>query len=111
MKTIQVGDYTCLIGGNAQENWDILTQAKKGYVFFHLSAFPSCYVILQTEEKVDDTVLQECANLCLKNTKYRNLKNVYVDYTLVSNVKKGEKVGEVYYRKERDVVKIKAIAV
>jgi predicted ribosome quality control (RQC) complex YloA/Tae2 family protein len=108
MKSIQVENYTCLVGGNAKENWDILRQAKKGYTFFHLSSFPSCYVILQTEEDVDQDILERCAQICLENTKYRHLKNVYVDCSKVENVKKGEKVGEIYYKKERDIRKVKA---
>ena len=106
-KEIVVGEYTCLVGANAEENWAILEKGKPGYLFFHLSSFPSCYVILQTEEKVVDDVIKECARICLENTKYKNLRKVYVDCTTISNVRKGEKVGEVEYTSRKKVKQIK----
>ena len=93
MKEYKVGEYICLVGGSAKENWEILSQSEQKYIFFHLTSFPSCYVILQTEEKVDKSILQECAEICLDNTKQKNMSGVYVDCTPVGNVRKGEKIG------------------
>lgn len=107
MKQILIGQYICLIGSNAKENWEILSKSQPSYLFFHLSSLPSCYVILQTDEKVTDDIIRECAKICLENTKYRNLRKVYVDYTTVSNVSKGEKVGEIFYPNKRKVKQVK----
>lgn len=107
MKVIEVENYICLVGQNAKENWSLLTNAKQKHIFFHLSSFPSCYVILQTDEKVNDDIIAQCARICLENTKYKNMCDVYVDYTPVSNTKKGDVVGEVVYKSMRKVSKIK----
>ena len=107
MKEIRVGEYRCFVGVNAKENWKLLEGAKSSDIFFHLADFPSCYVILETEEEVLPDVISECARICLENTKYRNMRGVYVEYTNVENVRKGEDVGEVIYVRERKVKKLK----
>lgn len=107
MKIETVQNYKCVVGKSKEENWKLLDESNPNYLFFHLTSFPSCYVILQTEEKVDNNVIIECASLCLNNTKFRHLKNVYVDYTVVENVKKGDKVGEIWYKSFRKVNKVK----
>jgi len=103
MKTIQIGEYTCKVGGNAKENWELLRKARKTDYFFHLSSLPSCYVILESDEEVPDLVLLECSRVCLYNTKYRDMKGVDVDCILVNNVRRGEKIGEVYYSNSKKV--------
>ena len=107
MKIYKVGNYICIVGNNAKENWELLEQAEPNHLFFHLTSFPSCYVILQTEEKVGINIIETCSRVCLENTKYDSCKNVNVDYTKISNVKKGEKVGEIEYISNRKVEKIK----
>jgi len=111
MKQLLIQNYPCFIGENAKENWDILTKAylnkNPNYLFFHLSSFPSCYVILHSEEKVENNVIEECARLCLDHTKFRNMKGIYVDYTFISNTRKGDIVGEVEYISGRKVKKIR----
>lgn len=106
MKVVNVERFVVWIGTSKEDNWKLLDDSKAEYVFFHLASFPSCYVILCTEENVDNAVIYECARLCANNTKYRNMKNIRVDYTPVKNVKKGECVGEVYYKSNRAVKNI-----
>lgn len=105
MKKIQIESYTCLVGSNAEENWEILSHSRQKHIFFHLASFPSCYVILQTEEKVGQNILEQCAKICAENTKYKHMSNLRVDCTQVSNVVKGQKVGEVYYKSNKKVMK------
>uniref|UniRef100_A0A6C0EK80 NFACT RNA-binding domain-containing protein n=1 Tax=viral metagenome TaxID=1070528 RepID=A0A6C0EK80_9ZZZZ len=110
MRIIRVENFFCTIGQSARENWLLLEQSSQTSIFFHLSSFPSCYVILQTEQKVDqipEHVIRSCAEICKNNTKYRELKGIYVDYTPISNVKKGSVVGEIVYRKSRKVFRVK----
>lgn len=95
-----------VIGKNKQDNWRILNEARDADVFFHLSSFSSCYVILK-EEFITDENIQICARLCKENTKYKHLNDIMVDMTVCSNVKRGENVGEVYYKSNRKVFKIK----
>ena len=96
----------CLVGNNAKENWLLLDNAPPTAIFFHLSSFPSCYVILYNS-KYDPLFLYKAAKICLDNTKYRNIKGIYVDYTPISNVEKGDTPGEIVYRSSRKVKKVK----
>ena len=108
MKSIEVHGILCKIGGNAIENWELLEKAKENNLLFHLTSFPSCYVIYESvnEDDISLEIIRECAILCKNNTKYRNLKNIKVDYTTCSNVIKGDKIGEIIYKKNKKVKKI-----
>ena len=108
MKSIEVRGILCKIGGNAIENWELLEKAKENNLLFHLSSFPSCYVICETlnDDDIKLEIIKECALLCKNNTKYRNLKNIKVDYTTCNNVIKGDKIGEIIYKKNKNVKKI-----
>jgi len=108
MKSITIEEFTCLIGQNAKENWALLDKAEENHWFFHLTSFPSCYVIWECKEDIpSDNVLIRLAQICLDNTKYRRLKDVKVDYTRCKNVRKGEEIGEIEYRSTRKVKTIK----
>ena len=108
MKILKITEnFQCKIGKNAQENWQLLEKSSATDIFFHLSSFPSCYVILETSVVPSDDVIRQCALLCKENTKYKNLKDIKVDYTPCNNVIKGEKVGEVYYCSNRKVKQVK----
>ena len=108
MKTVQITEnLQCRIGKNAIENWQLLDESKPEYMFFHLAYFPSCYVILKCNSDPGGDIIKECALICKENTKYKNLKDIKVDYTRCDNVIKGGNVGEVYYRSTRKVNQIK----
>lgn len=108
MKVIKVGDYNAWVGENAQDNWNILDDAKGSYWFFHLASFPSCYVIYACVNKLTPENIVDLSSLCKNNTKYRNLPNVKVEYTQCENVRKGHIIGECFYvsRKKVKVQKI-----
>ena len=106
MKEFIVNNVKIKVGSNADENWKLLSESKDTNVFLHLSSFPSCYVIIETDGILDKYVLKEAANICKNNTKYKNLKNIKVDYTLCSNVFKGDKVGEIVYKSNKKVKQI-----
>jgi len=108
MKNYKYGNFICNVGENAKENWFLLDQAQPEHYFFHLSSFPSCYVILETEiHPVSMDMIIVAANLCKIYTKYRNFKNLKVDYCLCNNVIKGEVIGETNYISNRKVKQIK----
>ena len=109
MKEGKIQNINYKIGQNAVENWKIFDNSKSSYLFFHLSSFPSCYVILECEEewKYDLSIIKEVAELCKNNTKYKNLRDIKVDYTQCGNIEKGEVVGEIIYKSNKKVNQVK----
>lgn len=101
MKIEIIEDNIYKIGKNSEENWNLLN-LDKNFMWFHLSSLPSCHVIL---EKLNPSMqeIYEGAYLCLINTKYKNLENIKVNYTLLDNIKKGAKVGSVIYKSNKKV--------
>ena len=106
MKKIFAETFSAFIGQNAIENWSLLDISEENDLFFHLTSFPSCYVIIKTQ-KITKEIIEKGALLCKENTKYKNLRNIYIDYTYVSNVEKGDIVGEIIYKRKKLVKKIK----
>jgi predicted ribosome quality control (RQC) complex YloA/Tae2 family protein len=108
MKEIIVDNINCIIGSSASENWEIFSNAKPYHIFFHLSSFSSCYVILETNgEYPTIETITKVALICKTNTKYKNVPNIKIDYTFCENITKGDKVGEVIYKSNRKVKQIK----
>ena len=95
------------IGTNAAENWGLLAAASQEDYFFHLSAFPSAYVILQHRRELTEDMIRTGARLCKEATKYRHYRNLKVDYCPCSNLEKGESMGEVEYKSNRKVGTVK----
>jgi|TARA_B110000967_G_scaffold190926_1_gene216095 predicted ribosome quality control (RQC) complex YloA/Tae2 family protein len=101
MKTIVSGETNIIIGENAKENWELL-DTNQNYLWLHLRSFPSCFVIIQDDSPSNLTLL-EAACLCKQNTKYRDLRNVKVNYTKISNIQKADKCGAVTFISNRQV--------
>ena len=95
------------IGTNAAENWGLLAAASEKDLFFHLTSFPSGYVILQYRREPTEDMIRTGAELCKEATRYRNHRHLRVDYCTCSNIKRGENVGEVEYRSNRKVRTVK----
>ena len=106
MKVFTYEKFTCKLGQSAKENWGLFQNAYRNDYFFHLSSFPSGFVILECEDLTPDKVF-EAANLCKEYSRYSNLKNISVDYCKISNLKLGKSVGEVIYIKPKKVYQIK----
>ena len=108
MKNIHIRDIKCHIGQNKNDNWKLLDSINnKEYYFFHLSSFSSPYVFAETEFLIDNKIIKDIAKVCLSNTKYKNIKNIKVDYCKVKNLQKGNNIGEVIYISNRKVKQIK----
>jgi len=108
MKTFILDEiYRCKVGMSANENWKLLDSSNPDDTFFHLNSLPSCYVILEEKKIIPEKILTECAKICLENTKFRNMRGIYVDCTPVKNVRKGDDIGEIEYVSTRQVRKIR----
>lgn len=89
------------IGKNAAENWALLDLPGE-YWWFHLESFKSPYVIVESRE-LSTEALYQAALACKDNSKFRNYKNVYVVYTQIANVRRGDVVGECIAHKTKRV--------
>lgn len=85
------------IGQNAEENDQIISEAKQTDLWFHLANFPSCHVIISVSKEfpVTKQMISYCCQLTKENTKYRDLQKVKVNYTIIKNVKKTDIKGKV----------------
>jgi hypothetical protein len=110
MKTWTIDGYWCILGENANENWDLLGKAKSYYNILHLSRFPSGYFFICYDcNKLsipDRTVLKKCCDVFKAATKYKNMNNIKIDCTTCSNVTKCEQVGELVYKSNKKVLVI-----
>tara|TARA_A100001015_G_C14594304_1_gene557938 strand:+ start:41 stop:382 length:342 start_codon:yes stop_codon:yes gene_type:complete len=113
MKIEEFNNVKFILGQNAQENWNILDQAKKEneyYLWFHLNNFPSGYVIMySTISDLTDNIneyLIFASNLCKNNTKYRNLNNIKICYTILKKLEKTKNVGEIIIKGKKNIIKI-----
>ena len=111
MKLFNIETYICRVGENARENWELLAESKNNYIFFHLTSFSSCYVILECNynniSDIPNDIIIKAAELCRNNTKYKNMRDIKVDYTFCNNVKRGEIIGEVIYKSNKQVKCVK----
>lgn len=109
MKIIEYNDISFVIGQSSKENWNILDVYKKindKYIWFHLNSFPSCYVIMLSDNINNMDLLNYGAFLCKNNTKYRYLKDIKICYTTLNKIKKGNKIGEVEIIGKRNCIKL-----
>ena len=109
MKTCIVNNFTVRIGQSAKDNWNLLDTSEPHFYFFHLSSFPSCFVIIDycKDDEISSEIIKQCAFLCKNNTKYKNLKNINVDYTRCDNIKKEDEIGTISYKSNKKVKQIK----
>ena len=85
------------LGRNAQENFEIIDEAKKintNYWWFHIENSPSGHCIVYTEQ-LDKAIIQYAGNLVKQYSKLKNQKNVSIIYTQLKFVKKNKTIGEV----------------
>jgi len=109
MKIINYNDISFVLGENSKENWQILDEYSKinsNYIWFHLNSFPSGYVIMLSDNIVNQDLLNYGALLCKENTKYRNLKNIKICYTTLNKLKKSNKIGEVLIIGKPKIIKL-----
>ena len=106
MKEFDVDGITMRLGETAKENWQLIGESNSDHMWMHLNSYPSGHIVIKSDN-VTDELLQEAAQLCKENTKYRNLRNLKRCYTKVSNLKYGEKAGSVHFKSNRQVKTIK----
>ena len=96
------------IGENREDNDSIISLGKQCDIWFHLANFPSCHVIISTDKKYKATkkMIKYCAQLVKENTKYKNYKNLKVNYTELKNIKKTDVKGTVILKKTPQTISV-----
>ena len=102
MKTFSIDDITIKLGENAKENWELAFNSNGEYIWVHLASFPSSHVIIENNFP-ETSIINQAGQLCKTHSKYRNLKNVKMSVTTCSNLKRGTKPGEVYFKSNKKV--------
>ena len=82
------------VGTSASENWLLYRKSRQCDTIFHLVKYPSAYVIapIPMEDLTKEQIL-EAATLCKSKSKYKNLPNLAVMYTPISNTILGMELG------------------
>ena len=82
------------VGKNAQDNWKIYHESRQTDTIFHLDKFSSPYVIVNISitDLMPEQILT-AAQLCKSKSKYKNLSNIGIFYTPISNTKLGDTIG------------------
>ncbi len=100
------------VGKDATDNWKLIDTLDSNFTWFHVSDYPSSHVILEYNysklKELNKQTLIHCASICKNKSKAKNIKNIEVNYTPISNLYKGEDIGSVYYK---ELTKIKTIIV
>lgn len=105
-------EFTYLIGKNAEDNFGIIDASNPEDIWFHISGYSSCHVVLKIPtngenlcKKTLRTIIKKGALLCKINTnKLKNEKNVEVIYTPIKNVVKTEIKGSVITKNTKSLV-------
>ena len=69
---MNIDGFSYKLGKNKEENWKILDEADETDIFFHLSSFPSGYLILKCgNEFPSNKTLNIAAFICKYQTKQK----------------------------------------
>ena len=103
-------DVMFTIGGNAQENFDIIDASKPNDLWFHLDGLPSEHIVASIPEEltIDKKQLFKIATqgavLCKQYSKYASQKNLPIIYTRIKDILKTEKIGCVIAQNQKIIV-------
>lgn len=113
MKFFENDKCNFFVGGNAKENWTLISNSNLDDIWVHLKDFSSSHVIVSVKNFCYDNydisvsdIMYACT-LCKQFSKYKNYdKKLDVVYTEVRNLKKGKVIGNVDIMKAPSVIKI-----
>jgi len=106
-------DVSYAVGGNAQENHDIIDAAQPDDIWFHLSNLASCHVIasMPTDRIITKPelhrILKQGALICIQNSNAsisktgKKSSKIDVEWTRIENVTKMDIPGKVLAEKVR----------
>lgn len=110
MKEFQYSEYTIRLGQFDSENTSLVSKSTNNDIWFHLQSGPSPHLILSNNEdikRIKKEVIIYCAELVKSHSKMKNMKNIYVIFTKVSNIKLTNKPGEIEIISNHKIKRIK----
>ena len=90
-----ITDTRILLGKNAETNWQIYKASSQTDCIFHLDKLSSPYVIVNIPADMLTTEqIYIIGSICKSKSKHKNVPNISVMYTPISNTMLGNNVGE-----------------
>jgi predicted ribosome quality control (RQC) complex YloA/Tae2 family protein len=91
-----------VIGLNAQDNWNIISEANKDHYWLHADNVPSAHIIIEIDKIINEDIVFAC-QLCKTYSKKLNSFTTKFSLTQVKNLRFGSKTGEVYFKDDSKV--------
>ena len=94
------------LGRNAQENFELIDEAKEiddDYWWFHLEDHPSGHCIVHTKD-LDKSEVIFAGSLVKSHSKLKNQKKVNIVYIQIKYIKKTKTIGEVILNQKPNVI-------
>lgn len=110
MKTFTFGGFKVELGQSAQENNDIIRRSQQNDIWLHLAAFSGPHAVIHAIEgkKMSNAIIGQAAQQIKDHcSQTKKLREVYVEYTELKNVKLTGKAGFVELSKTPEQIKIK----
>ena len=104
MKTVKIDDYTIVIGGNAQENDELVKGSAPNDIWLHLENMSSAHIVIRTDDKeVPKRVINMAASLYSQYCPKKVMGRYNVIWTEIKNVKSTKTKGCVVPSKTRRI--------
>jgi len=101
MKEININGIIFRHGTDANDNTQLINDSEADWVWFHLTKFPSCHVVV-CQNTLDESIINSAATLVKQNSKYK-FKHIGVSYCQIKNLKHGTNPGSVCFVSKRQV--------
>jgi len=91
----QFRGYLIQVGGNQDENDELITKASPEDYWLHLSSVPSphCIIANPSGKRIHNKIIKYPAYLTKKHSKYASIQKVEVDITRIKFIEKTNKKG------------------
>jgi predicted ribosome quality control (RQC) complex YloA/Tae2 family protein len=97
MKRYSAAGTEFVVGESATDNWSIIAAANKDYYWLHLDDCPSAHIIIEIDVEPTREEIAFAAQL-VRTATPRAPPRAGIVWTQVSNLRRGSKPGEVYFK-------------
>ncbi len=100
MKCVTFAGTRFIVGQSATDNWSIIAAANKDYYWLHLDDCPSAHIIIEIDVEPTHMEIAFAAEL-VRTATPRAPPHAGIVWTQVSNLRRGSKPGEVYFKNSK----------